>query len=71
MIQENQTFDCVLKAMRVGRRTRRPHWPEGMEMYWDYSDDQIKWVSFDRPQPKVWTEFDSMSILAKDWEVLL
>ena len=71
MVMEKQTFECAFKAMRIGRHVRRPHWPEGMELYLDRKEQTFKYITLDNPVPGLMSSFEPMTLLAEDWQVLL
>ncbi len=67
---QNQTFDCVLKALRIGRQARRTSWmDEGTMIY--MRKGQL-WVLTDTSKyPEQILTLPVTDILASDWEVSL
>lgn len=61
-------FEAALKAMREGRKVRRPGWVR--LRYLLYCDGTLWRMSTDSLEERVCTVLNSTALLAEDWEIV-
>jgi len=71
-ILENQTFDCVIKALRLGRHARLPNWLELEEIFLQKGENEFIGFFLDAEEGyyEEWTP-KSKDLLRQDWVILL
>ena len=72
VLLRDQSFDCVYKALFIGRHCRRPTWGEFEEIYLDDTDSSFT-IAISCDEGSGYTEWEpsTKDILLKDWEILL
>lgn len=69
LIVGGQTFECVIKAFRLGREARRSCWPKDSYIYWDAKQNCIYYTDEENMQLEWYPEYLTHDIMATDWEV--
>jgi len=71
VIIDHQGFDCVVKALRIGRRARLSSWDEGKELLLRGENIVENCILQGRVVEHEWEPDSSSVFMSMEWEILL